>query len=272
MTLERTSLDEVVLEMSAERSRPLLPTLSAVLSSPLPELGALDRLLLRGMTAASLTRIKSISGVEHITPDRDPFILALNHNSREEALFVPALLFLLRGGRRIHFLADWNFRLIPGINLLYERAGVITVSRKLAKPLVLNAMKPFFAVGGPSLEQARQHLIGGRSIGIFPEGTVNRDPSRLLRGRHGAARLSLETGVPVTPAGIRFSTTRKGFATPGCPIEIAVGRPFPTPSAADGPVTFAKVRARHAQIMSAISLLSGKSWAFNTQEATDEAL
>jgi 1-acyl-sn-glycerol-3-phosphate acyltransferase len=265
-------LDQVVLAMSTERSRSLLPTLSAVLSSPLPELGALDRILLRGMTAASLARIKSVSGVEHITPDRDPFILALNHNSREEALFVPALLFLLRGGRRIHFLADWNFRLIPGINLLYERAGVITVSRKLAKPLVLNAMKPFFAVGGPSMEQARQHLIAGRSIGIFPEGTVNRDPSHLLRGRYGAARLSLETGVPVTPAGIRFSTTRGGSAIPGCPIEIAVGPPLHTPCTAEEPVTFAEVRAKHADIMSAISLLSGKSWAFNSQETTDEAL
>jgi 1-acyl-sn-glycerol-3-phosphate acyltransferase len=264
MTLERV--------ISAERSRSVLPTLSAVLSLPLPGLGALDRMLLRGMTAAGLARIKSVSGVEHISPDRDPFILALNHNSREEALLVPALLFLLRGGRRIHFLADWNFRLIPGVNVLYERAGVITVSRKPAKPLVLNAMKPFFAVGGPSLEQARQHLTAGRSIGIFPEGTVNRDRLHLLRGRYGAARLSLETGVPVTPAGIRFSTTRKGSAIPGGPIEIAVGPPLPTPSTAGGPVTFAKVRARHAQIMSAISLLSGKSWAFITQETTDEAL
>jgi 1-acyl-sn-glycerol-3-phosphate acyltransferase len=263
MTFETTSMSP----MSAERSRSVLPTLSAVLSSPLPELGALDRILLRGMTAASLARIKSFSGLEHIAPDRDPFILALNHNSREEALLVPALLFLLRGGRRIHFLADWNFRLIPGVNLLYERAGVITVTRKPVKPLVLNAIKPFFAVGGRPLEQARQHLIAGRSIGIFPEGTVNRDRLRLLRGRHGAARLSLETGAPVTPAGIRT-----GSAIPGGPIEIVVGPPMPAASAAVGPVTFAKVRARHAQIMSAISLLSGKSWAFNTQETTDEAL
>ncbi|MBO0695690.1 MAG: 1-acyl-sn-glycerol-3-phosphate acyltransferase [Verrucomicrobia bacterium] len=253
--------------MSAERSHSVLPTLSAVLSTPLPELGALDRMLLRGMTAASLVRIKSVSGVEHIVPDHDPFILALNHNSREEALLVPALLFLLRGGRRIHFLADWNFRLIPGVNVLYVRAGVITVTRKPAKPLILNTMKPFFFVGSPPLEQARQHLIAGRSIGIFPEGTVNRDRLRLLRGRHGAARLSLEMGVPVTPVGIR-----KGSAIPRGSIEIAVGSPLPVPSAAEGPVTFAKVRARHAQIMSAISLLSGKSWALNTRETTDEAL
>jgi 1-acyl-sn-glycerol-3-phosphate acyltransferase len=270
MTLEGTSMEQVVSAVSTDRSRSELPTLLAVLSSPLPELGVLDRMLLRGMTAASLARIKSISGAEHIAPDRDPFILALNHNSREEALLVPALLFLLRGGRRIHFLADWNFRLIPGVNLLYNRAGVITVSRKSAKPFVLNTVKPFFAVGGPSLEQARQHLIAGRSIGIFPEGTVNRNRSQLLRGRYGAARLSLETGAPLTPAGIRFSTTRT--STPGGPIEISVGPPLPMPSAAEGPVTFAQVRARHAQIMSAISLLSGKSWAFNTRETTDEAL
>jgi 1-acyl-sn-glycerol-3-phosphate acyltransferase len=270
MRLKRFSVDQVLSPTTPRRGCSTPLTLLAVCSSPLPELGVLDSMLLRCMALASLVRVRSLSGLEHIAPDRDPFILALNHNSRQEALLVPALLFLLRGGRRIHFLADWNFRLIPGIDFLYQRADVITVTRKPAKPLLLNAIKPFFAVAVPPLEQARQHLIAGRSIGIFPEATVNRDRSRLLRGSHGAARLSLETGVPVTPAGLRSSTPRKGCANPGGPMEIVVGPPLQTP-AADGPVTCAKVRARHEQIMSAISLLCGKSWEFR-QEATHEAL
>jgi 1-acyl-sn-glycerol-3-phosphate acyltransferase len=271
MRLERISVERALSPTTTKRPCSILLRLLAVCSSPLPELGVLDRTLLRCMAAAGLARVRSLSGLEYIAPNRDPFILALNHNSRQEALLVPALLFLLRGGRRIHFLADWNFRLIPGIDLLYQRADVITVTRKPAKPLLLNAMKPFFAVAVSPLEQARQHLIAGRSIGIFPEGTVNHNRSQLLRGRYGAARLSLETGVPVTPAGIRFSTTQGGCVKPQDPMEIVVGPPLPTPSASEGPVTCAKVRARHEQIMSAISLLCGKSWEFR-QEATHEAL
>jgi 1-acyl-sn-glycerol-3-phosphate acyltransferase len=106
------------------------------------------------------------------------------------------------------------------------------------------------------LTQARHHLIAGRSIGIFPEGTVNRDRFQLLRGRHGAARLSLETGVPVVPAGIRFS--------PSSPVDsdsrmdIVVGPALPMPPAST--VAYADVRARHTQIMSAIGRLAGKTW------------
>lgn len=255
---------------NTERLVRALPTLSTVFFSPLPDLRGFDRILLRSMMVIGLLKVSSFSGLENIGPDRDPFILVLNHNSRHEALIVPAMLFFLRGGRRIHFLADWNFRLIPGIDVLYRRAGAITVTRKLAKPRLLNAMKPFFTEGVPPLEQARQYLERGCSIGIFPEGTVNRNRLQLLRGRYGAARLSLETGFPIIPAGIRFSGTRETNALNG-QMEITVGPPIPMPSTAEALVTCANVRARHAQIMLAISALSGKPWPFNSQEENNEA-
>jgi 1-acyl-sn-glycerol-3-phosphate acyltransferase len=238
-----------------------MPTLSEIVSTPLPALGALDRTLVRGMAIAALGRIFTLSGLEHIAPARDPFILALNHSTRQEALLVPPLLFFLRGGQRIHFLADWNFRLIPPVDLLYRRAGAITVARKPARPRILNRLKPLFADAVPPLEQARAHLIAGRSVGIFPEGTVNRDCAHLLRGRPGAARLSLEAGVPVVPVGIRFPQTPNGAAIPAGPMDIAIGPPL-MPSTITQPVSHASVRDRHAQIMSAIGQLSGKSWNF----------
>ena len=73
-------------------------------------------------------------------------------------------------------MADWNFRMIPGLDLLYRRAGAITVARKPARPRFLNLTKPLFIDTVSPMEQARQHLISGRSVGMFPEGTVNRDP------------------------------------------------------------------------------------------------
>jgi 1-acyl-sn-glycerol-3-phosphate acyltransferase len=238
----------------------------AILSWPLPELRLFDRMLVRGIALVSRGRIHSLAGLEHIAPDRDPFILALNHGTRLEALLVPPLLILLRRGRRIHFMADWNFRMIPGINLLYRRAGVITIARKPARPRFLNILKPLFTDAISPTEHARRHLAAGRSIAVFPEGTVNRDPARLLRGRPGAARLSLETGVPVVPAGLRFPAVPKGVAIPeGSPLAIEIGPPL-MPSAVGKPA-YAAIGAWHGQIMTAIAHLSGKSWEFGAQES-----
>jgi 1-acyl-sn-glycerol-3-phosphate acyltransferase len=242
------------------------PSARAILSWPLPELGLFDRTLVRGSALVSRRSIHSIQGLEHIAPDRDPFILAVNHGTRLEALLVPPLLFLLRRGRRIHFMADWNFRLVPGINLLYRRAGVITVVRKPARPGFLNVLKPFFSDAISPAEQARQHLCAGRSIGLFPEGTVNRDPLRLKRGRPGAAQLSLETGVPVVPVGLRYPAVPPGAAIPeGSLMAIEIGTPL-IPAAAGKPA-YPDIWAWHGRIMRAIARLSGKSWEFAAQEA-----
>src|SRR5262245_48641805 len=103
------------------------PSIRDVLGAPLPGLGCLDRMLLRGVSMMGCRTISSITGLDHVAKGRDPFILALNHSTRIEALIVPAILILARGGDRIHFLADWNFRMIPGLNLVYRRSGAITV-------------------------------------------------------------------------------------------------------------------------------------------------
>ena len=167
------------------------PPLSHIVGCALPSLGLGDRLVLRALALIASRHVLAIHGLQHIRPATDPFILAANHSTRRESLLVPALLLLHRGGRLVHFLADWNFRLIPGVGFIYARAQVVTVTRKSAKPRFLNILKPLYEQPLPTLERARAHLAAGRAIGVFPEGEVNRDPTRLLRGRRGTARLSL---------------------------------------------------------------------------------
>jgi 1-acyl-sn-glycerol-3-phosphate acyltransferase len=239
------------------------PTLRELLSRPLPHLALGDRVLARLVGYGALARFSEIDGLEHVAHDRDPFILALNHSSRFEAIALPALLMYSRAGKSVHFLADWNFQMIPGIGLLYRRSGAIVVTRKQARPRFLNALKPLFAQATPSIERARAHLLAGRSIGIFPEGTVNADPERLLRGRLGAARLSLETGVPIVPAGIRIAG-----GSPGRPLlTVRFGRALQPPRPALADVGRAEVRAWHATVMSEIASLSGKAWEPLPQES-----
>jgi len=127
------------------------------------------------------------------------------------------------------------------------------VTHKRARPRLLEVCKPLFREALPPLGQARLHLLAGDSLGIFPEGTVNRDGERLLRGRHGAARLSLAAGVPVVPAGIRRGPSRT--------LELRIGAPQQPPG--DG-MGLAEVREWHAHIMAGIARLSGKRWSYRS--------
>ena len=226
---------------------------------PLPAAALGSRLLLRAFALVARRKVLSIRGLEQIRPLHDPFILALNHSTRTESLLVPALLFLYRGGRIIHFLADWNFRLIPGVGPIYECAETVTVTCKPARPRLLNLVKHFYRHDLPALERARAQLAAGRSVGVFPEGAVNRDPRRLLAGRRGTARLSLETGVPVVPAGIRFPGAGRKIADHAA-MEVEIGAPLFPPRASSAWAPLAEVKAWHAVIMNEIGRLSGKLW------------
>lgn len=226
---------------------------------PLPHLErGLDRVLARSAAALAHRQIRSLVGWDLIAGQAGPFVLVANHGSRREAVYLPALLMLARGGRPVHFLADWSFQLIPGVGYLYRHAGAISVTRKPARPRVLNRLKPWFEGGDPPMAQARRLLEAGAPVGIFPEGTVNRDATALLRGRFGAARLSLEAGVPVLPVGIRFERARGRLVDTSGPMSLHVGAPLPPPAAA--PPELAAVRAWHARIMTALAGLCGKDW------------
>lgn len=260
-----SDLSSLAIESVARRMAPLgpsgVPTVWQALRRRLPFARFLDRLLLRFVTLAARRQVAAISGVEHILGPQ-PFILALNHSIKREAVVVPALLVFHRGGRLIHFWSDWVYRLIPGLALILRRAGTIVVITKPGRPRILNVFKPLFAPPRPAIEQARAHLMAHRPVGVFPEGTVNRNRRRLLAGRYGAARLSLETGVPVVPAGIVFPHAPSGSG----PIperetmEIRIGAPLVPPRCAGQRPSHDEIRAWHATMMREIARLSGKTW------------
>jgi 1-acyl-sn-glycerol-3-phosphate acyltransferase len=210
----------------------------------------------RALALLARQQVVAVTGLEYVRAANDPFILAINHSTRTESLLVPALLVLHRGGRLIHFFADWNYRLVPGIGLIYRRAQTITVTRKSAKPPFLNVLKPFYAMPPSALERARHHLANGHSIGIFPEGTVNRDPGRLLSGHRGGAYLSLATHAPIIPVGIRFPGAA-GRIDDRARMEVSIGTPMAPPSI-DRKPSLDDLARWHAAVMGEIGRLSGK--------------
>ncbi|MGI9317631.1 MAG: lysophospholipid acyltransferase family protein [bacterium] len=235
-------------------------TRSILWKQPLEELKGqpVDRLLTRLVLLARRKYVLDIAGVENIGIDKDPFILVANHNQHAEAIVMGALLVFLRHGKNVRFLADWNFALIPPVALLYHRAHCILLDQKPTRPKFLSIFKPLFVGNVSGFEQAKIALTNGECVGIFPEGTTNRDPYRLLKGHSGAARLSLESGAPLIPTGIHYpGYTGVRRIGERAAAEIRFGTPMIPKRAISNP-SLSEVRHWHQEMMEAISRLSGK--------------
>jgi len=236
----------------------------AIWGAPLPHFGgrAFDRLLCR--TAMTLVRpwILDACGLEHLEPQCDPFILAVNHSQRPEAVALPTLAIFFRGGQLIHFLADWPFLMVPFVGLLFRRSGTINVGNKSARLAWLNRFRRALVGPRSAYERAAEILTAGRSVGVFPEGTVNRHPLRMLPGRKGAAWLSLESGAPVVPAGISFPRRKVGGPTGDfMRMAVEIGPPLQPPRLRAGSGRSRRVVEEwHQVVMTAIAALSGKTW------------
>lgn len=219
----------------------------------------LTRFLTKAFLALYRNRYIAIQGLEHISPANDPFILVANHSQRPEVVLVPAALFFSRDGKPIHFMADWNFKLIPGVGILYSCGQIITVDRKPAKPKFLNLFRPLLTDKAPAEKRAAEWLATGGSVGIYPEGKINRDPARLLKGLPGAARLSLKTGASVVPMGIRFPELAAGKPIPDTArMSLTIAPPMKPPLVKSGSKR-GLLRDWHQSIMREISRLSGKT-------------
>ena len=238
-----------------------LVSLADVYRAPFPySPGLLNKIAVKTCALFGSRTLVAVEGEEHLQMNNDPMIVVLNHSQKLEALTVPGILIYLRGGRMIHFLADWNFCLVPGVWLFYHYGQVITIARKPAKPRFLNVFKPLFTSREPGFSRAQTALEEGRSVGIFPEGTTNRHPTKLLKGFSGAAQLSLQTQVPILPIGIQFPDHDKTKPIPEwIPMALKIGSPM-KPQKTEGKPKLEEIRAWHRQIMAAIADLSGKSW------------
>lgn len=122
-------------------------------------------------------------GLENI-PGEGPVILACNHVSFVDSLFMPLLV-----KRPVVFLGKADYFDSWRTRWFVKAAGVIPVRRE----------------GGSKSEAAIrtgiQALGEGRIVGIYPEGTRSPD-GRLYRGKTGVARMALEARVPVVPVAV----------------------------------------------------------------------
>jgi 1-acyl-sn-glycerol-3-phosphate acyltransferase len=190
----------------------------------------------------------TVTGMAHV-PTSGPVILAANHLSVADHLFLPAFC-----PRKVYFMAKAEYFRDRGLKgrlrgAFMSAVGQIPVERGGGRAAL------------QGLEQARAVLDAGDVFGIFPEGTRSPD-GRLHRGKTGVARLALMTGAPVIPVGIIGTDRVQPIGAPlprrGHPVAVHVGEPMLFDQVTDGTFDRERVREITDQIMMRIQALSGQ--------------
>jgi 1-acyl-sn-glycerol-3-phosphate acyltransferase len=129
-----------------------------------------------------LVRVR-VEGREHV-PRRGPVILAANHRSFLDSIFIPLVV-----RRRVTFVAKAEYFDDAKTAWFFKSCGQIPIRREGG------------SASERALESATAVLKGGSVFAIYPEGTRTRD-GMLHRGHTGVARLALRCNVPIVPIGL----------------------------------------------------------------------
>lgn len=173
-----------------------------VLNAPLNGLTFFQRTILRTLLFLFAPLIK-VENEETIPPANQPVIFAFNHNSSFETLLITIYLIYKREGEKVNFVVDWMYGYIPIIGWFVRQIDPIFVYNKRARFGFLNRIKHQDEQKNVYQECFRR-LKQNHSIGIFPEGTRNRNPNELKKGQRGIGKIALKTGASVLPIGIDF--------------------------------------------------------------------
>jgi 1-acyl-sn-glycerol-3-phosphate acyltransferase len=119
-----------------------------------------------------------VEGIENVPKD-GPCILASNHVSFSDSIFLPLVL-----KRRMTFVAKAEYFDDPKTAWFFRAVGQIPIKREGG------------SASQRALDSAREVLEDDGLFGIYPEGTRSPD-GRLYKGHTGVARLALQTGAPV---------------------------------------------------------------------------
>jgi 1-acyl-sn-glycerol-3-phosphate acyltransferase len=151
-------------------------------------------------------------GTEHV-PATGAAILASNHLSAADWVFMPMSL-----RRRVTFLAKAEYFTGTGVKGFLRRAfftgaGQVPIDRSSA------------SAAEAAIQTGKRILTEGKLLGIYPEGTRSPD-GRLYRGKIGVARMALDTGAPVIPVAMIYSSRRLPFGKKITRVRVRFGRPL----------------------------------------------
>jgi 1-acyl-sn-glycerol-3-phosphate acyltransferase len=140
-------------------------------------------------------------------------ILAGNHLSAADWVFMPLSL-----RRRVTFLAKAEYFTGTGVKGFLRRAffagaGQVPIDRSSA------------SAAEAAIQTGKRILTEGKLLGIYPEGTRSPD-GRLYRGKIGVARMALDTGAPVVPVAMVYSSRKLPFGKKITRVRVRFGKPL----------------------------------------------
>jgi 1-acyl-sn-glycerol-3-phosphate acyltransferase len=174
-------------------------------------------------------------------------IVVMNHVSHLDPLALGH--FLHDHGRLVRYLAKDALWRTPVLRHVVASAGQIPVSRETKD-------------AGSAFDAAVAAVEAGECVGIYPEGTITKDPAGWpMRGKTGAARIALRTGAPVVPIGqwgaqeVLPAYTARPHVVPRRTTRYKVGDPVDLGDLADRPLSAEVLREATDRIMAAITAL-----------------
>ncbi len=199
-----------------------------------------------------------VEGLEHVPAD-GPVILASNHVSFSDSIFLPMVL-----QRRITFVAKAEYFDDPKTAWFFRASGQIPIRRDGG------------SASDGALAAARGVLEAGGVFAIYPEGTRSPD-GRLYRGHTGVARLALQCRCPILPVAMigtrQAQPIGKTVPTPFVPITIRIGRPLTYERMQHRAADRLALRDITDEVMYELQSLSGQAYvpAYATRSGSDAA-
>jgi 1-acyl-sn-glycerol-3-phosphate acyltransferase len=156
-----------------------------------------------------------VSGIENL-PASGGAVIAINHTSYLDFTFAGLPTYQQGLGRKVRFMAKQE-----------------VFDSKITGPIMrsLRHIPVDRQDGAASYESAVRNLKDGELVGVYPEATISRS-FEIKEFKAGAARMSIEAGVPIIPHvvwGAQRIWTKgrpKNLWRPKVPITVLVGEPI----------------------------------------------
>ncbi len=186
---------------------------------------------------------RTYRGTENV-PREGGAILVFNHISHLDPLVTG--LFVYEQGHLPRYLVKEDLFRTKVLGDLLEQAEQIPVAR-----LTSDAVNAYQA--------AVDAIADGKLVGVYPEGTLTRDPDLWpMRGKSGAARIALATGAPVIPVAhwgvqdLLAPYAKKPDIWPRKHVEVLAGTPVPLDDLRGREVTTEVVNEATERIMASL--------------------
>jgi len=184
-------------------------------------------------------------------PASGAFVLAPNHLTNLDPVVIGRVVWKL--GRAPRFLAKASLFSVPFLGWLMRRSGQVPVERAGA------------VRGADPLAAGKLIVAHGLAVIVYPEGSLTRDPQLWpMRGKFGAVRMALQTGVPLIPAAhwgdqrIMPSSGGRFRPFPRTTVTVKFGDPIDLSRFVGRPVDNVVLQEATVVLMDAISALVGE--------------